>query len=148
MNTALKPYAEKVATFTTLSADTDQTAFTLPKMNEYNFYLTVSALATTDNPMDVSLQITPDGGTTWLTFARFKPISASTDAEKDQRMRFRPIMCEGDVPGVDVLGLTGGAIAHNAPLPGTTARFHVEETGTVTGFSATVWLVGNVAEGY
>lgn len=145
MNTALQPYAEKVATFTDLTADTNQTAFTLPKMNEYNFYLTVTSITGTASPMDVSLQITPDGGTTWLTFARFDPVDA-TNGKLTQRMRFRPYSGEGDEAGVDDVAIIGGALAKNGPLPGTTARFHVEETGTVTDFDATIWLIGNVAE--
>jgi hypothetical protein len=146
MNTALRPYAEKVHTFTALSADNDQTAFQLPKLNEYNFYLDISTLTSSDSTgvADVTLQVSPDAGTTWLNFARF---AAATAAGK-QRLRFRPIAGPADAAGVEAAGIIGGAMAFNAPLPqGATARFHIEMTGTLTVLTGSIWLIGNVAEG-
>lgn len=147
MNSAIKPYAEKVYTFDTLTADTNQTAFTLPKLHEYNFYLTVTTFTGTASSMDVALQITPDSGTTWLTVARFAPINSSDANQLNQRMRLKPIMGESELGGVEATDILGGAMAFNVPFPGTTARFHVEETGTVTDFDGTIWLIGNVVEG-
>lgn len=153
MQTAQRPYVEKVYTFSALSASTDQTAFKLPKLNEYNFYLDISTLTSSDSTgvADISLQVTPDGGTTWFVAARF---AAATAAGK-QRLRFRPIMCAADVAGVDAIGTTGGVLAQNCPIPFTPAtagadtanvRFSYTKTGTLTVLTGSIWLIGNAPQ--
>lgn len=136
-----KPYAEKVYTFTDLTATTNQTAFTLPALQEYNFYLTVTSITGAASSMDVALQITPDNGTSWLTVARFNPIDASGPLK--QRMRLRPCMGPNDDGGVDLVGDTGGALAVGSVVTGATARFVITETGTITDFDGSIWLIGN-----
>lgn len=145
INVALKPYAEKVYTFDSLTATTNQTAFPLPALSEYNFYLTLTSVTGAASTMDIALQITPDAGTTWFTVARFNAVDSTGPLK--QRMRLRPCMGPNDAGGVDLVGDTGGALAVGSVFPGTTARFTITETGTITDFDGTIWLIGNPISG-
>ena len=150
MNIATRFYSEKVHTITAAGSTGAQTAFTLPRLYDYNFYQNIVTMTGANQTFDTSLQITPDDGTTWLTFARFTQVVVATKIS--YRMSFRGSIGPADVMNAsavvfnDTAEATASALSAAGPLS-TKVRFFMTQGGTVTTLTGQIWLVGNVVEG-
>lgn len=125
------------ARFFNLIASNTQTAtfntatFQLPAGDGYAFVLDVTAASGTTETLDMALQITPDGGTTWYDWARFAQVTTSAVT---RRLVIQPLQGRGEAGSEAAITAGGtGAINANVPLP--SAPNNCRFRGTISGTS-------------
>jgi hypothetical protein len=106
----LKPVGLKIATGAVVTTTTSYT-FTAPVADSYTIYLVTGTGTGTSPTLDVSLQHTPDGGTTWL----IAPIrfAQQTTTGLNTMMIFRIRLGENEVALNQAVAATGGTLAKN-----------------------------------
>lgn len=86
------------------------------KAHTMAIYLDVTAASGTTPTLDVSLQFSTDGGTTWYTAARFAQVTAAVT----RRLTMRPFLGSTEAAVEEAVTSTGtnGVIKTNAPFLG------------------------------
>lgn len=98
--------ATKAATFTGATIE-------VPLAESYTFILDVTAASGTTETLDVAIQVTVDGGTTWYTAARFAQV---TTAAVIRRLQIQSVMGRGEAGSEAAIANTGGALASNTAI--------------------------------
>lgn len=106
----LAPISRKIVTATTVTTTTSYT-FTAPIANCYGLWVNVAAGTGTTPTCDISLQHTPDGGTTWL-IAPIRLVQVTT-AASTQRATFKIRLGENEAATQGATAATGGTLAAN-----------------------------------
>jgi len=141
-NVALLPYAAVVLasatqTATGNSANIDARWSQLP---DIRLILDVTAASGTSPTLDVALQVTPDGGTTFFTVQRFAQATAVTA----RQLEFSTFRHAGQAASEAIVADTGGALAVNGILS-KIVRFRWTITATTPSFTFAIYLVGGQA---
>jgi hypothetical protein len=140
-----------LASAATVTATGNSTAFTLPLADTYAIWLNITAASGTTPTLDVVLQTSPDGGTTWLNLPiRFAQLTTTGQS----LVRFQPTMGLGEIATSAAVAGTGGALAQNTPFIGfeyqgslgaaaqtATMRFGFTATGTTPSFTYTAYCI-------
>lgn len=99
----------------TVTVTGNSPSFTLPMADSYAIFLNVTAASGTTPTLDVVLQTSPDGGTTWLNlplrFAQFTAVAQGY-------LRFQPTLGLGEAASGGTVAATGGVLALNTPFIG------------------------------
>lgn len=152
MASQMLPNTTKVLlTQSALAATANSTAFTLPLADSYAVFINVTAASGTTPTLDIVLQTSPDGGTTWLNLPlRFAQLTATGQAY----IRFQPTLGLGESATSGTVAATGGALAQNTPFIGgvsttvlgnsaqiATMRFGYTVSGTTPSFTFTAYAI-------
>lgn len=138
MRSLLQPYKKKLEDQSAVAATVTGTAFKFPlDLDGAIFILKVPTVAGTTPTLDVAIQFSPDGGTTWFDIFRFTRVTAAT--EHHMRVSFRRIAEAGAIAQVTTGG--NGAVNANSPI---TEDCRIVSTigGTSPEFTYTLWMVG------
>lgn len=141
---ALTPYCRKLYTATALAATANSGTLDFPVDMVGGSFILDRGLGTGTSPtIDVALQISPDGGTTWYTFSRFAQ-QTTTAAVQVKICSFRPTNVAALVfTSAD----TGGVLENNMPMTGK-IRVLATVGGTNPSYATVnVWFIG-WREGY
>lgn len=109
-NSLLPPVTTKIVTATTVTTTTSYT-FTAPIADCYGLWVNVGAGTGTSPTCDISLQHTPDSGTTWL-IAPIRLVQVTT-AASTQRAIFKIRLGENEAATQAATAATGGTLAAN-----------------------------------
>lgn len=134
-------YSALLYSAATVTTTVQSTAFNLPQGDSYAFIADVGTITGTSPTFDISVQGSPDGGTTWYTFWRFAQITAASI----HRLVVQPMQGRGEAGTEATIGTTG-ALNANAPFPAlpntATARINVAVGGTSpSAATIKVWIV-------
>jgi hypothetical protein len=135
----------------TVTATGNSAAFSLPLADSYAIFLVATAASGTTPTLDVVLQTSPDGGTTWLNLPlRFAQLTTAGQSF----IRFQPTLGLGEAASAGVVAGTGGALALNTPFIGSvnttvlgasqqipTMRFAATVAGTTPSFTYTAYVI-------
>lgn len=135
----------------TVTATANSAAFALPLADSYALFLNVTAASGTTPTLDVVLQTSPDGGTTWLNL----PLRSQQFTTTGQGyIRFQPTLGLGESATAGTVAATGGALAQNTPFIGAvnttvlgasqqipTVRFLLTISGTTPSFTYTAYCI-------
>ena len=83
----------------------------LPSAPSYTFWLDVTTVTGTNPTLDLSIEQTPDDGTTFLGFLRF----AQSIAAEQRRIKWAPSLMNEAAEETAELATTGGASVDNMP---------------------------------
>lgn len=119
-----------------LTATGNTSNITLPLCDSYTIILDVTAASGTSPTLDVALQVTVDGGTTWYSVMRFAQLTSTGT----QRITFQPIQGRGEASSQATIADTGGAATANQPLSQLT-RFKYTIAGTSPSFTTAIYLI-------
>lgn len=110
MSNNLPPMNKKIVTASTVTATTSYT-FTAPLAECYQIHLVTGTGSGTSPTLDMTLQHTPDNGTTWL----IAPIRSAqqTTTGLNTMFIFRPELGENEVALNQAVAATGGTLAKN-----------------------------------
>lgn len=141
-NVALMPYgaivlASSTQTATANSANIDARWSQLP---DIRLILDCTAASGTSPTLDVALQITPDGGTTFFSIQRFAQVTAVAT----RQLEFSTTRHAGQAASEAAVADTGGALAVNGILS-KIVRFRWTITATTPSFTFVIYLVGRQA---
>src|SRR5215475_9473584 len=106
----LIPYAASLFSGTTVAASVNQT-FTLYLADSYQFIADVGTVTGTSPTIDIAIQTSPDGGTTWYDVWRFAQITAAST----RRLLVQPMLGRGEAGSEAAIGTTG-ALNANASI--------------------------------
>ena len=119
-------------------------AFTLPLLDSYAFILDVTSAAGTTEKLDLAIQFTPDGGTTWYDWWRFAQVTTSAVT---QCLVVQPMLGHGEAGTVatTTTGATNASISSNKSFPGlggtNTCRIAFVISGTLPVYTFKLWLL-------
>ena len=141
-NVALLPYeaivlASATQTATANSATIDARWSQLP---DIRLFLDCTAASGTSPTLDVALQITPDGGTTFFSIMRFAQITVAAT----RQLEFSTFRHAGQAASEAAVADTGGALAVNGILS-KQVRFRWTIAATTPSFTFAIYLVGGQA---
>lgn len=146
----LKPIAKTLVASGLVSATGNSAAITLPLAESYMFILDCTAI-NTGTTMDVALQTSLDGGTSYYGVAKFAQITTVAIAT---RLAMQPVLARGEAASSGNVGnsitemTAGAAIIGNLPLT-QDIRFRWIIVGTSYTFSIKAIIVPRVgAVGY
>lgn len=148
--TLMSGFTKSIASVSTFNASgIIGAAFTLAAADSYSFILDVGTLTGTSPTLDVELEISPDGGTTYYAWARFAQVTAAGV----RRLTLQPIQGRGEA-GTEAATTTHGtgALSANVPMPtgfvGATApvfQFWGQVGGTSpSAATIKIWVVAQV----
>jgi hypothetical protein len=121
-----------------VTVDANTTAIALPQAEAYQFICDATYTSGTSATLDVNYQHSPDGGTTWYTFARHAQI---TTASVVRRLIIQPSMGRGEAGSEGSIGTTG-ALNANCPIKMDKFRISFDSGGTNPTYSSVkVWVV-------
>lgn len=103
------PIANHVVNGVTAAATGSQT-FTLQPSDSLSVMLSAAGGTGTTPTLDVSIQTSPDGGTTWFVVERFTQVTTSAAKET---ISFKPYLGVGDAATAFVSAATGGQAKQN-----------------------------------
>lgn len=125
----LRKFSRIVSLTTVTTTNTAQTV-TLPLADVYSFVLSTGTGTGTSPTCDVSIQITPDGGTTWLNSGlRFAQHTGTASVDMITVNQNKAMLTE-----TTVVAATGGALAKSTVLSDK-VRFLVTIGGTNPSFA-------------
>jgi hypothetical protein len=129
----IAPYSKVLVASAVVAATGSSPAITLPLADGYLFQLDVTA-SNTPTSLDVAMQWTPDGGTTWYDHSRFGQVLAV--APFQTRMIIQPLQGRGEAAttATNTTDALATALIANAPIS-TVVRFRWKITGTSYTFS-------------
>jgi hypothetical protein len=105
------PQAKTLVTASAAAA-TSHSDFTLQPCDSFSLILSCTAAAGTSPTLDVALQTSPDGGTTYVTAARFTQLTAAGA----ETISLKPYLGVGDAATSLVSAATGGSAKANMVL--------------------------------
>jgi len=120
---------------------TNSATFTLSQADSYAFVLNVTAITGTSPTLDLAIQASPDGGTTWFDWFRFAQVTANTAMTR--RLIVQPMQGRGEVGSEGAITAGGtGAINANCPAPGALnqIRFRYTIGGTSPNYTLGIWV--------
>lgn len=144
MSNKLQPRWETIVASQTVAADTQLPAspyYDLPYADTYTLVISSGIGTGTSPTLDISMQISPDGGTTWVT-APIRSTQRSTAALTDVIV-FKPRLGDNEVAYGAPTALTGGVLAKNF-VPTRKVRFYFELGGTNPSFPTCSIMIGMV----
>ena len=138
MNPSQAPNKKTLYTATALAATAAGTAVDVPISDSYTIYADVAAGTGTSPTLDLAIQHSFDGGTTYYTFAKLTQI---TTAAKAYQISIRNGLAMGEAATEQATALTGSAYVKNTNL-GTKWRVYATVGGTNPAFATvTVFVV-------
>ena len=129
------PIAESLVDDTLTSSGS--ATFTLKPCDSLSIMLSVGTASGSTPTLDVAVQTSPDGGTTWLTTQRFVQVTAST---KGETITFKPYLGVGDAATSIVSAATGGTLKGNCVMA-KDCRIYYTISGTSPSFATKVFIV-------
>lgn len=132
----LAPYTKVLVASAVQAATGTSANITLPLADSYAFNLNVTA-SSAPTTLDVALQTTDDGGTTWYSVIRYAQVGAVATAQ--QVLILQPIQGRGEAASGIVCADTGGKQVQNMPLS-TLIRFKWTIAGTSYTFAITATM--------
>lgn len=127
-----------------LSATTATTAtvtgasFQLPIADSYTAIVDVGAATGTSPTLDVAFQHSPNGGTTWYTFAKFAQITAVGQ----RSLIFTAQVAMNQAASEQAIANTGAAVAINSPIVYSNVRILATVGGTTPSFATiNLWVI-------
>lgn len=133
-------YSAVLYSAATVTANGNSATFNLPQGDSYAFIADVGTITGTSPTFDISIQGSPDGGTTWYTFWRFAQFTAAAV----RRLVVQPMQGRGEAGTEAAIGTTG-ALNANCPFPAlssATARINILVGGTSpSAATIKVWIV-------
>lgn len=136
----LPAIAKPVLTLATVTATASSSAITLPLADSYSFIMEVSGtISGTTETLDMAIQTSPDGGTTYYDHWRFAQV---TTAAITQCLTVQPIQGRGEAgSNVTVTAAGTGAITNNKPFANP-IRFTYTISGTSPSYAVVkVWVI-------
>ena len=129
------PIAENLVD-ATLTA-TGHVDWTLKPCDSLSIMLSVGTVSGSTPTMDVAVQTSPDGGTTYLTVQRFTQVTTTGAAET---ITFKPYLGVGDAATAIVSAATGGQLKGNV-VCAKDMRILYTIAGTTPSLAAKVFVV-------
>lgn len=127
----LRKYTTLVSLATVTTTDSTSGIVTLPLADVYSFWLSTGTATGTTPTCDVSIQVTPDGGTTWLNSGlRFAQHTGTASVDMITVMQNKQAM----LTETTVVAATGGALAKSTVLSDK-VRFLITIGGTNPSFA-------------
>ena len=127
---------------------TTSAVLTLPLADSYAFVLNVTAITGTSPTLDVALQVTPDGGTTWFDWLRWAEVTGNTAVTR--RMIVQPIQGRGEAATEAAItaGTTNSVLIQNVPMPGALSqiRFRYTIGGTSPNYTLGIFMFAQVKQ--
>lgn len=133
----LFPTNQKVIDAATIATTTSYT-FTAKMAGSYGLWIVASAVTGTSPTCDISLQHSPDGGTTWL-IAPIRSVQI-TASNLTQYATFRLGMGESQAATQGATAATGGTLAANFVPSSMSWRLTATVGGTNPSFTLNAWL--------
>lgn len=109
----------------------------LPSAPSYTFWLDVNTVTGTSPTLDLTVEMTPDSGTTWFGFMRFAQITAAAE----RRVKWSPGLGTEAAEEALELATTGGASVDNMAVSAT-IRILWTIGGTSPSFTFLVDVIG------
>ena len=119
----------------TKTIDVASSTIEMPYADSISFTLSSGAGTGTSPTMDVSMQWTPDDGTTWVQ-APIKFAQVTTSASV-QMVTFRPNLGDNESAWTNAVATTGSAVAKNF-VPSRKIRFYFDMGGTNPSFPTVI----------
>lgn len=111
-STLLRPGANRLVASTTAASTSNSGALDLPIADTYDFIIECTAASGTTPTLDVAIQSSVDGGTTFYTMYRFAQITTTAK----RRLNVQGMMGRGEAGTEASIADTGGALNANAIL--------------------------------
>lgn len=144
----IEPYGQLLVASGSKIADGNSGTLEVPLLDDYTFFLDVTAVTGTTPTLDLNIQITPDKGTTWFTVGRF--IRSTTTGTGLQKLTIFPTSKGGSATvSTDATKAVQSIVTDaNAGLGGfapMTSKLRVlwDVSGTSPDFTFSLWVVGN-----
>jgi hypothetical protein len=130
------PTGFPIATATT--ATVTGASFALPIADSYTAIVDVGTATGTSPTLDVAFQHSPDGGTSWYTFAKFAQITATGQ----RSLIFTPQVAMNQAASEQAIANTGSAVTINSPVVYTNVRVLATVGGTTPSFATIkLWVI-------
>lgn len=130
------PSGYPISTATT--ATVTGASFALPIADSYTAIVDVATVTGTTPTLDIAFQHSPDGGTSWYTFAKFAQITAAAT----RSLIFTPQVAMNQAASEQAIANTGAAVTINSPVIYTNVRVLSTVGGTTPSFGTIkLWVI-------